>query len=264
MRAKLLPTLLCLLCLWSCAAFAAERPAVDFGRWSEADLAQLIASAQRIEAPGERIAELSRHFLDTPYVADTLIGDPQTPEQLVVNLTCFDCFTLLDSVEALRRSASAADFPEQLRRVRYRDGRVAYENRRHFFSDWVAGADTPIVDVTAAVGRGRVQTVEKQLNGKDDGSLWLPGLPVTPREITYIPGDRIDRELLDALRTGDYVGIYTEREGLDVSHVGLIVKGPDGVKLRHASSLSSVRKVVDVDLLEYLEGKPGLVVYRVK
>jgi len=255
---------LVILGLLSSAALGADRNPAELGRWSDQGLAEIIAAARRIEPPGDRIVFLSGHFIDTPYVADTLIGGPNTAEQLVVNLAGFDCFTLLDVVEALRRASDPTDFPAQLQQVRYRGGQVAYENRRHFFSDWVADETALIVDVTPAVGQGREQVVLKQLNLKSDGTPWLPGIPVTRRAITYIPTDRIDRDLVSALQAGDYVGIYSTREGLDVSHVGLIVKGKDRVILRHASSLSSVRRVVDVDLLEYLQGKPGLVVYRVR
>ena len=92
----------------------------------------------------------------------------------------------------------------------------------------------------------------------------MPEIPVSGREITYIPTNKIDREVLSALQAGDYVGIYSTHAGLDVSHTGLVVKGKDSVILRHASSREKVRRVVDVDLLEYLQGKSGLVVYRVK
>ena len=246
------------------SALGGDPPQVDLGRWSEAELAQIITRAQRLEDSGQRIAAISAHFLDTPYVADTLIGGPQTAEQLVVNLAGFDCFTLLDTVEALRRVSDLVDFSGRLQQVRYRHGRLGYEHRRHFFSDWVAGDDAMIEDVTAAVGRQRARRVVKQLNLKRDGTRWLPGIPVTRREISYIPTSTIDEQLLTALQTGDYVGIYSERAGLDVSHTGLIVKGEQGVMLRHASSFPGTQRVVDVDLLMYLQGKPGLVVYRVK
>lgn len=261
---KTVQSTLCLFCLLASVAFGAEPALVDFGRWSDAELAQMISAARRIESPGERIAALSGHFLDTPYVANTLIGDPHTAERLVIDLAGFDCFTFLDAVEALRRAADAADFPAQLQQVRYRDGQVAYENRRHFFSDWVAEEAAMIADVTAAVGGLRAQTVVKQLNLKSDGSRWMPGLPVLRREVTYLPAQAIDQDVLSALRAGDYVGIYSGLAGLDVSHTGLIVKRDGRVMLRHASSLASAMRVVDVDLLEYLQGKPGLLVYRVK
>ena len=262
MRVYLLKMILCMVCLWPACALGTDQPLVDYGRWGETQLEQLIVRSQQFVDPGERIAELSRPFLGTPYVEGSMIGGPQTPEQLVINLAGVDCFTFLDLIEALRRSAHGADLPERLRQVRYRNGRVAYSDRRHFFSDWVTDIDTMVADVTADVSGGKTRNAAKQLNLKNDGTLWLPGIPVIRREVVYIPAEQIDQALLSGLRTGDYAGIYTERAGLDVSHVGLIVKSKEGVMFRHASSLKNVRQVVDVDLLEYLQGKPGLVVYR--
>ncbi len=255
---------LCLFCLISCAALGAEQTLVNLGRWSNPELAQIIATAHQLDAAGEQIVELSSHFISTPYVADTLIGDSQKAEKLVINLAGFDCFTLLDTIEALRRASELDDFSKQLRQVRYRDGKVTYPNRRHFFSDWVTGDSARIADVTAAVGQGRAQVVVKQLNLKNDGSHWLPGVKVARREMSYIPTNKIDMELLSALQTGDYLGIYSDHAGLDVSHTGVLVKAEDRFILRHASSRKGVRRVVDIDLLEYLQGKPGLVVYRAR
>ncbi|NIL98008.1 MAG: DUF1460 domain-containing protein, partial [Planctomycetales bacterium] len=183
-------------CLVSGVALGAELPMVDWGRWSQADLAQLIASNRHITAPGERIAALSAPFLETPYAAGTMIGDPQTAERLVVNLAGFDCFTFLDVVEALRRASDLADFEVQLQQVRYFGGDVDYARRRHFFSDWVAADAAAIADVTAAVGQGRARLVVKQLNRKSDGTPWLPGIPVVRREVSYIPTEQVDAAVL--------------------------------------------------------------------
>ena len=64
------------------------------------------------------------------------------------------------------------------------------------------------------------------------------------------------------MNTGDYAGIYTDREGLDVSHTGIIIKKNDKTYLRHASPKEIYRKVVDEDLAEYFSDKPGLVIFR--
>ncbi len=264
MSFKILKSIFFLFFLMSCVALGADQKLVNLGRWSNTELAQIITTAGQIDAPGDRIVAISRHFIDTPYAADTLIGDPQKAEQLVINLAGFDCFTLLDVVEALRRAADVADFPEQLKQVRYRGGKVSYETRRHFFSDWVAGDAAMVADVTADVGLGRVEVVVKQLNLKRDGTHWLPEIAVARREMTYIPTSEIDKGVLSALQAGDYVGIYSHHAGLDVSHTGLIVKDKDSIRLRHASSRDNLKRVVDEDLLEYIQGKSGLVVYRVK
>lgn len=230
----------------------------------DVELARILASARSINNPGDRIVALSAHFLDRPYAANCLVGGPDEPEQLVIDLSGFDCFTLLDVVEALRRAADVEDFPEQLKHVRYRDGEVTYVLRRHFFSDWPAADDAAIVDVTSAVGQGGAVTVVKQLNRRSDGALWLPGIDVTRRPVTFLPTSAITPQTLLSLQSGDYVGIYSDLDGLDVSHTGLIVKAGKSVRLRHASSRRGVERVVDEPLLDYLQGKPGLVVYRVK
>ncbi len=261
---KLVTSLVFMLHFICGVVLAAETDLIDLGRWSNAELEQIIVSANRIDNPGERIVVLSNSFLDTPYVANTLVGSPQKTEQLVINLAGLDCFTLLDVIEALRRATSVENFSEQLKQVRYHNGKVAYEKRRHFFSDWVADDTTLISDVTTGVGRGRAKNVPKKLNHKSDGTLWLPEIAVTEREIYYIPTENIDTRVLSTLQSGDYIGIYSDKEGLDVSHTGLIVKSTDHVILRHASSRSGVERVVDEVLLDYLQGKPGLVVYRVK
>ena len=261
---KLVTCFNCIFCLMSGIAFAAETDLVDLGSWSKVELEQIITSARQVDNPGVRIVSISSHFIDTPYAANTLIGGPQEPEQLVINLAGFDCFTLLDVVEALRRSSVAEDLPEQLKKVRYRDATVAYEKRRHFFSDWVADETAAISDVTAEVGLGRAKHVLKQLNRKSDGAPWLPEIAVTAREIYYIPARDIDTEVVAALNSGDYVGIYSHLAGLDVSHTGLIVKSAGKVMLRHVSFRNGVERVVDENLLDYLQHTPGLVVYRVK
>lgn len=261
---KLFQLLLCFLSLMCCVVHGADFNQVDLGRWSKAELEQIMESARLIDNPGDQIVALSNHFIDTPYAENTLIGDPHTKEQLVVNLARFDCFTFLDVIEALRRSPNVARLPIQLQDVRYRNAIVAYANRRHFFSDWVADEDSKINDVTTSVGQGRAKVVVKKLNLKTDGSCWVPEIPSVAREIIYIPTQSIDHDILSAIKAGDYVGVYSDLAGLDVSHTGLVVKNKNILMLRHASSRNNVRKVVDVELLEYLKGKPGLVVYRVK
>lgn len=235
---------------------------VDLGAWSRGKVDRLLAEAGRIPEPGRRIAFISAAFLGTPYVADTLIGSAETAEVFVLRLDGVDCFTFLDTVEALRRSADFDNFKEALHRVRYRQGRVAFLSRNHFFSAWREANYAQLRDVTALVGGGKVRRVAKQLNQKKDGTLYLPGYPVKKRQITFIPPEAVDGSVLARLQGGDYVGIYSSLPGLDVSHVGIVVKRGGQVFLRHASSSSNLRKVVDQELADYLGGRKGLVVYR--
>lgn len=227
---------------------------------TETDLPELLAAAPT--DPGARVVQLSAWFLGTPYVAGTLGGGAGIPEQLTVRLDAVDCFTLLDYVEALRRSADPGEFPARLAEVRYRDGRIAWESRRHFFTDWAAAPGGRVSDVTAEVGGSRVRQTSKTLNRKAAGTPYLPGVAARERIIHFIPGDALDAALLDRLQPGDYLGIYAPEAGLDVSHVGIVVRAAGGLLLRHASAARGERRVVDAKLREYLAGKPGIVILR--
>lgn len=236
---------------------------IDLGVWTEVGLAKVIREASRIEDAGLRVAFLSGFFLGLKYRESSLIGDCNTVEVFVINLSGVDCFTFIDYIEAMRLSDSFDSFLENLKQVRYRDSVVDYENRKHFFTDWTAYGPTFVDDLTAQIGSGRFKSIVKMLNLKEDGTNLLPGIGSCHRTLNYIPSENINESLLQELKSGDYAGIYSPEYGLDVSHVGIIIKN-DGetVTFRHASSDRECRKVVDQDFQKYISEKPGLIIFR--
>lgn len=234
----------------------------DLGGWSLWEMERLIRKGLRIRTPGERIGYLSERFLGIPYRPSTMVGGPDTDEALVINLAGVDCFTFLDYIEAMRRAETCEQFKDRLREVRYRSGTVSYKTRNHFFSDWALFNSDFTVDVTVQTGGGRAVTVEKMLNRTDGGDCYLPGIEAVARVISYIPSGEIDETIMGKLNTGDYLGIYAEVAGLDVSHVGIIIKRTGGTVFRHASSSQAQRKVLDENLVDYLRDRPGIVVLR--
>lgn len=242
---------------------AMASPAVRISGQSEQILQTLLAVAGGTagEDVSQRSAAVSAQFLGTPYGANTLIGSATVPEQLVVDLQRVDCFTYADYVEALKRADDRGGFVDALVDVRYKDGAVAFANRKHFFTDWAASVPAVANDITASLGDNVIQS-PKNLNSKDSGGVYLPGLPVVPRVVSYVPSAQVDSGVLGRLRTGDYIGAYAEDGGLDVTHVGIFVDTADGPVLRNASSLSANMAVVDSPLADYLQTVPGIVVLR--
>ena len=243
--------------------FSISNEHTNLGKFTEAKLNQILDNSNKLESNSSKIEYISRKFLDTPYQENTLIGSDKTKEALTINLEGVDCFTYLDYVESLRLSKTFENFKNNLIKTRYKENKVSYTNRNHFFSDWGLYNDN-IENVTTLVGGNLVEINEKKLNQKDSGNLYLNKIPVVIRDISYIPTKKINGSLLKNLRTGDYIGLYTDRNGLDVSHTGILVKSEGKVYLRHASSREKNRKVVDEELLEYLKNKPGIVVFRAK
>ena len=233
---------------------------IKLGDWDQNRLEELIK--EKPEDSKEQINFLSEQFLGTPYAAHTLTGDKNTPEVFTVDLEGMDCFTYIDYVEALRLSQVIDEFNPNLKDVRYLNGNVSFENRNHFFSDWPIRNSKNVKDITYIIGGDNAVLVEKHLNQRSDGSNFLLGIPVVNRSFYYIPSSEINADIITKLNTGDYVGIYSDIEGLDVSHTGIVIKKDGGIYLRHASSKKSNQRVLDEDFIEYVKKTPGIVVYR--
>ncbi|MCZ2158353.1 DUF1460 domain-containing protein [Bartonella sp. 220] len=204
---------------------------------------------------------LSGAFLGTPYKANMLQGSENVPEELIIDFRGLDCFTYLDYVEALRKSTSQTEFINNVIQTRYVDGNISFLNRKHFFTDWAYKEYKLANDITAQISPNAVNT-EKYLNKKADGGNYLPGLPIVKRNITYIPSNFINEDVISQLQSGDFIGIYTKLDGLDVTHVGFFIKTENGPMLRNASSRKENEKVVDSPFMDYVAKTPGIIVLR--
>lgn len=246
-----------LLLLVADATFAAEP-----GSMTPAVIDTLLHNAQKSHSDeGEKIDAISAHFLGTAYKANTLIGSARNPETMVVRLDGVDCMTYVENVEALRRSNSYDEFVNNLRLVRYKDGRVDFRSRNHFFLNWPTNNAPFVVDVTQIVGDAASRRVTKQLNIPRPKPL-IAGIPSVEISAYYIPGHRINDTMMGRLKSGDYVGVYTDRVGLDVTHVGIVIKKGAQTFFRHASNEPKFRKVVDAEFVRFFRRMRGFVVFR--
>jgi hypothetical protein len=234
------------------------------GKWTEQEMDRLLNKSSKLTNPGDRIHYISDKFLNIQYKAATLAGSINAPEALVINLAGVDCFTFIDYIESMRISDSFSQFRGNLIKVRYCSGIVAFKNRHHFFSDWRECSTNLVEDVTDYISNSKSITAIKSLNKKEDGTLYVQGIPVTERDITYIASGDVDSAVVDKLNIGDYVGIYSKKQGLDVSHVGILIKRENSIYFRNASSAGHHKKVIDEDFRAYIEDKPGIVVLRPK
>jgi cell wall-associated NlpC family hydrolase len=228
--------------------------------WQVNKVNLILSKSIHIEKPSDRIVYISEQFMGTPYKAGTMKGDPDKKEELVINLNEMDCFTFIDYVEAIRLSVSPDDFIRNLKNVRYFDGQVDYSKRRHFFTDWISGERNTVQDITSSLP-GAV-TVEKIINRKSDEKSWLKNVPQKMRMVHYVPGDKAGKKLIQMLQNGDYIGIYSDKQGLDVSHTGIFIRTKKGEFFRNTSS--KVMKVTDYPIKDYLKSVKGIIVLRAK
>jgi len=266
---KIMPVVLLAVSLLGCAAGhqpmaqAGAQPAdIDNYTHTKIDAIMTDLRAQGAQASlGERITAISANFLGTPYVANRLVGSDRVAERLVIDFRGVDCFTYLDYVDALSKSANAEQFGDRLRQTRYRDGDVSYGHRKQFFTDWSTLPPLNATDITGSVSPKAV-TIVKTLNETANGGKVFPALGVETRAITYIPAKAVDHAVVSRLKSGDFIGIYTPLEGMDVTHTGIFIMTDRGPVLRNASSRAAHRQVVDSPFLAYIKKTPGIVVLR--
>jgi D-alanyl-D-alanine carboxypeptidase/D-alanyl-D-alanine-endopeptidase (penicillin-binding protein 4) len=188
-------------------------------------------SVRGITGIGPRMGEISRRLLGRPYRIEPLGGSPGTLEALSLSVSFFDCVTFIEHVMALARCGSADEFPENVLRLRYRQGRVTWSDRNHYMTGWIrnntrTGLVRPLLDrrpfSARTVVRSRRLDVVPGLASRDVGVRGLP-----------------KRDFLERgpeLETGDMVFFMSTRRHLDMFHCGLVVASAAGpCLLRHAS-----------------------------
>lgn len=244
------------------------------------------AAARDFRSPGERVDFFARKFIGTPYVAHTLECD-STEEVLTVDLDRLDCTTFVETAMALamtaaERRSSWRDYVYNLRRIRYRNGRTdGYSSRLHYICDWAADNKHRgnFTDVTADFPKHSyvVRTIDFMTSHRNlypalaDSAQYARMRSIEGgyrnHRFNYIKtADLRGKDTRAAFRTGDVVGLVSKMKDLDVTHMGVVVRQPDGqLHLLHASSAGGKVEISTLPLADFMKKNPnslGLRVFR--
>ncbi|QDK80748.1 DUF1460 domain-containing protein [Spirosoma sp. KCTC 42546] len=225
----------------------------------------------------ETTINIGKQFIGRPYVPHTLDVNPT--EQLVVNVLELDCTTYLETVLALSLAwQDVADkqnqvlfeqtFKKYLTKLRYRDGRIdGYASRLHYFSDWLRDNERKglVTDVTREFAGSL--SVAKAVSYMTTATYKYPHLndpavfkqmaqteaSLSQKPFSFIPKKNI-RQAEDQLREGDIVMLTAARPGLDMKHVGLAVRQPNGrMHILHASSDQGAVVITPYPISDYVQ-----------
>lgn len=243
--------------------------------------------AAELPSPEARVEFFARRLLGTPYAAHTLEG--QT-EVLTVRLDSLDCTTFAETVLALAQTAgerrhSWRDFVFNLRRLRYRGGVVdGYASRLHYIADWAVDNVHRGNLTDASTSFPRVNHKIMNIDFMSRHRNRYPALADSANyarirameggyrnhRFPYVKSSDLGvRAVRDAFHSGDVVALVASSvPGLDVTHMGVVVRQPDGsLHLLHAS-MSQGRVTLEERPLEEFMRKnrqwAGMRVFRIR
>jgi hypothetical protein len=219
-----------------------------------------IAQSQRLPFP-ERIDALSKLFLGVPY-GEFPLGDGSGVEPGPRWRTDqVDCQTYVETVLALANSRSVSEAKTVLDDIRY-SGDPSFSNRNHFTeAQWLPSNtqkgyltdEVPVID-----GRAPKETLVLR---KSDWSkvpalqrLSSANIPDGSYSVRYLPLGEV-RAKAKSIEPGSIVMVVRESDPsrvVRISHMGFVVKGPNGFVVRHAST-GPEHAVVDEPLDEFVQ-----------
>jgi hypothetical protein len=237
---------------------------------------------------GDRTTRVGMALLATPYVNYTLEIDDHI-EAPSVNFNGLDCWTFYETSLAFARMIKAKPVgatPQDLLRYieleRHRGGHCTgnYLSRMHFLEEVFADNSRRglAVNPTRSLGGVPIHRNITEMTSawrdyrylRNNRSL-IPQMAVIQERVSALPVYYIPRSKVASvekyLRNGDVVAIVSADRSGYTSHVGMIVKRPDGAHFMHATSSRSHgrRVVLDDRISQYLKRSSdhiGIIVYR--
>ncbi len=217
---------------------------------------------------GELIPEIGEYFLGNEYVAHAL--EVTDEEKLIVNLRDLDCTTYAENLLALARTLKSDEltfehYTKELENIRYRNGkRGDYPTRLHYFSEWIYNNAESNLVTTPADSFGErypnrlnfMSTHPNSYKHLKANQGFVTKISEQEKEISertyfYIPKEKIE-ENMSLLKEGDIIGLTTGIDGLDVVHVGVLVKMGSDFHLMHASQSNLKVEVSEKPITSFL------------
>ena len=236
----------------------------------------------------DRITRSALAMQGTPYVGLTLEIDDHI-ESASVNFKGLDCWTFFETVLGLARMFGQAktryepsDLLREIEWTRYRGGQCHgnYLDRIHYLDEWFRDNDRRgnVKDITQTLAptvllEGRkideMTVLWKSYRYLKNNPSLRPDMAKREAELQTHPFHYIPKEAVAGIETriqsGDIIGIVTHKPHVYCSHVGLALRGQDGIcHLMHASATQK-RVIVDASISDYLnsiQSHAGIVVAR--
>lgn len=218
-------------------------------RMKPAEVGRYLAYLQSFEPNlRERVAHLARKNIGQPYEIFLLGEFPYetVDDQPLFNLEKSDCLVFAENTYAMALAHSWPDFFWVLQRIRYRDGVIGVTTRNHYTdADWNPQNKWLVQDVTRELAGKSVVTYTTTIDrARFFKERYKLEQTVAAETITrpYVPAAKV-ADVTPQLQQGDFVNVISIINGEHlVSHVGLVVLGPNGERHILHSAEPAVRE----------------------
>ncbi|MBE2281186.1 MAG: DUF1460 domain-containing protein [Ignavibacteriaceae bacterium] len=224
-----------------------------------------------------------RLFTGTEYLAFAL--EVTDSEELVVNLSGLDCYTLVENAVVFTRllkqkDSSFSSYLNNLQFIRYRGGEISgYTSRLHYTSDWIYDNINKgvVKDISQSLGGEKLNfnlsfmsknpSKYKHLKNNPSNVAKMKEIEkeISARDYFYIPKSEISKKE-KYIEEGDIIAIVTNIEGLDISHIGIAVIESGETRFLHAPMPDTKVQITRSSLSKYvnaIKSNKGIIVLRV-
>jgi hypothetical protein len=212
----------------------------------------------------ETKARIGEQRKPPPTKREATNAEPIPVKVLKTSFTYLDCMTYVEHVLALAASDRAeyrAGFLPRLVDVMFdADGTpLMSHHRNHFTSHWGEVLERKGYLINVARGHPGAVTRHVLLNRVGTNRTFYVEdrfmIATEPQAVRFFPLEAVLAGQVP-LQSGDVVAMATDKDGLDVTHMGFFIERHEGRFLRHASLTRN--RVVDEEFEGYLKARKGL------
>lgn len=225
---------------------------------------------------GDRIAFWSEGLYRNPNLLAPLGSGPEINDTAPLFPHGYDCTTYVETVGALSQSHTGEDLADRLIGIRYKDGKISYENRNHFpEADWIPNNENygNLRDITVQIARKAGYMVgfahkdvdkiawfkaQKNVHANRAVANAMASDSMVTVKLPYLPMDKI-LDSLQHIPQGAVINIVRESKDkypVLISHQGFLVWKNGVAYFRHASSNKEIREMRFVDYLNTARRMP--------
>lgn len=260
-------------------ACAAPSPARPFYKMSQEEISRTISNIhKKYPLLPERVAQVSRRFIGTPYQEGPLGEGPsgEFSQKPLMSFKAADCTTFVEETMALSLAKNLSEARTLLQKIRYKGGKISYPARNHFPSeDWIPNNIQAgfLKDITATIAGPHLKIASKVISkrkwyaGKIAGDIAVNDLSPSQEAallkklrklggefpdqkvfLPYLPMRYIPRAL-SRIPSGTVANLVRGEgpEPVLVSHQVLIIDKNGQAYVRHAAFDKSVQDVLASD-----------------